>query len=174
MTKRKKKVTARDYPRHFYPEPRIDIGRALREKGLASAMIDTSDGLSTDLAHLCEESSVGAEVDASRIPRARVGKAERQVDLDLALHGGEDYELLFTVRPGKRVPKQIGGVPLTEIGRIIRSRKISFRTSPIRFTNSSLAGGSTSEVRATTVLPTVYGYLRHQSVSTIKRKSGLR
>jgi thiamine-monophosphate kinase len=130
MTKRKKKVTARDYPRHFYPEPRIDIGRALREKGLASAMIDTSDGLSTDLAHLCEESSVGAEVDASRIPRARVGKAERQVDLDLALHGGEDYELLFTVRPGKRVPKQIGGVPLTEIGRIIRTRKISFRTSP--------------------------------------------
>ena len=130
MTKRKKKVTARDYPRHFYPEPRIEIGRILREKGLASAMIDTSDGLSTDLAHLCEESGVGAEVDASRIPRARVGKAARQVDLDLALHGGEDYELLFTVRPGKRVPKQIGGVPLTEIGRIIRSRKIFLRTGP--------------------------------------------
>jgi len=130
MTKRMKKVTARDYPRHFYPEPRIEVGRTLREKGLASAMIDTSDGLSTDLAHLCEESGVGAEVDASRIPRARVGKAARQVDLDLALHGGEDYELLFTVRPGKRVPKQIDGVPLTEIGRIIRSREIFFRTGP--------------------------------------------
>ena len=90
---------------------------------MASAMIDTSDGLSTDLSHLCEESGVGAEVDASRIPRASVGKPERQVDLDLALHGGEDYELLFTARPGKRVPKQIDGVPLTEIGRIIRSRK---------------------------------------------------
>jgi len=130
MTKRKKKVTARDYPRHFYPEPRIQIGRILRGKGLAAAMIDTSDGLSTDLAHLCEESGIGAEVDASRIPRARVGKLEREVNLDLALHGGEDYELLFTVRPGKRVPKQIDGVPLTEIGRIIRSRRIFLRTGP--------------------------------------------
>ncbi len=59
-------------------------------------MIDTSDGLSTDLAHLCEESGVGAELDAALIPRARVGKPAREVDLDLALHGGEDYELLFT------------------------------------------------------------------------------
>ena len=103
-------------------------------------MIDTSDGLSTDLAHLCEESGVGAEVDASRIPRARVGKAERQVDLDLALHGGEDYELLFTVRPGKRVPKQIDGVPLTEIGRIIRSRKIFLRTGPHQVHELKLRG----------------------------------
>ena len=68
-------------------------------------MIDTSDGLSTDLAHLCEESGVGAELDSALIPRARVGKPAREVDLDLALHGGEDYELLFTVRPGKRSPQ---------------------------------------------------------------------
>jgi len=64
---------ARLYPRHFYPEPRVELGRILREKNLASAMIDLSDGLSTDLAHICEESRVGAELDATLIPRARVG-----------------------------------------------------------------------------------------------------
>jgi len=120
----KKKLNPRDYPRHFYPEPRVAVGRILREKGLASAMIDTSDGLSTDLAHLCEEGGVGAELDAALIPRARVSKAAREVDLDLALHGGEDYELLFTAPPGKRVPSHIAGVPVTHIGHITRPRKI--------------------------------------------------
>ena len=116
----KSRLNPREYARHFYPEPRVELGRVLREKELASAMIDTSDGLSTDLAHICEESGVGAEVDASRIPRASVGKPSRVVDLDFALHGGEDYELLFTARPAKRVPNQIGGVAITEIGRITR------------------------------------------------------
>ena len=124
MAKPKKNLNPRDYPRHFYPEPRVELGRILREKSLASAMIDSSDGLSTDLAHLCEESGVGAKLDAALIPRARVGKPAREVDLDLALHGGEDYELLFTARPGKRVPKQIAGVALTQIGQITRGRKI--------------------------------------------------
>jgi thiamine-monophosphate kinase len=126
-SKPRKKLNPRDYRRHFYPEPRIEVGRILREKGMASAMIDTSDGLSTDLAHLCEESGVGAEIDAALIPRAKVGKPARQVDLDLALHGGEDYELLFTARPGKSVPAQIAGVTLTCIGRITRPRKILLR-----------------------------------------------
>ena len=126
-TKPKKKVKLRDYPRHFYPEPRVELGRILREKGLASAMIDTSDGLSTDLAHLCEESGVGAEVEAVLIPRASVGRPAREVDLDLALHGGEDYELLFTARPGKRIPAQIAGVPLTHIGSVTRSRRMLVR-----------------------------------------------
>lgn len=119
-----KKLNPRDYPRHFYPAPRIEVGRILREKSLAAAMIDTSDGLSTDLAHICEESGVGAEIGAALIPRARVGKPVRKVDLDLALHGGEDYELLFTARPGKRIPKQIAGVAITEIGRIVRGSRI--------------------------------------------------
>ncbi len=119
-----KKVGAREYARHFYPEPRIAIGRMLREKKLVSAMIDTSDGLSTDLAHLCEESGVGAEINAAAIPRARVGKPEHEVDFDLALHGGEDYELLFTAPPGKRVPAEIGGIALTQIGLISKSPKI--------------------------------------------------
>jgi thiamine-monophosphate kinase len=118
------KLDPRDYPRHFYPEPRVELGRILREKRLATAMIDLSDGLSTDLAHICEESRVGAEIESTLIPRARVGKPRREVDPDLARHGGEDYELLFTAPPGKRIPAKIAGVPLTPIGQITRRRKI--------------------------------------------------
>jgi thiamine-monophosphate kinase len=124
----KKKLNARDYQRHFYPEPRIELGRTLRERNLASAMIDISDGLSTDLAHICDESHVGAELDATLIPCSRVGKPAREVSLELALHGGEDYELLFTAPPRKRVPAQIDGVPLTCIGHITRSRRIVITT----------------------------------------------
>jgi thiamine-monophosphate kinase len=123
----KKKLNPRDYRRHFYPEPRVELGRILREKRLASAMIDTSDGLSTDLAHLCEESGVGAELDAALIPRASVSKPAREVDLDLALHGGEDYELVFTSPPGKSIPAEIAGVALTHIGDISRPPKILLR-----------------------------------------------
>ena len=123
------KVKPRDYVRHFYPEPRVELGRVLREKKLASAMIDTSDGLSTDLSHICEESGVGAEIDSSLIPRAFVGKPAREVDLDLALHGGEDYELLFTAAQKKGIPRHIAGVAITQIGRITRTRGIFVRNS---------------------------------------------
>lgn len=120
----KRKLNPRGYPRHFFPEPRIELGRILRERGLASAMIDTSDGLSTDLSHICEESGVGAELQADSIPRSTVGKPPRQVDLDLALHGGEDYELLFTAPRRARIPSRLGGVPITQIGQITRRGKI--------------------------------------------------
>ena len=122
---KKRKLRSGGYPRHFFPEPRIELGKILREKKLASAMIDISDGLSTDLAHICEESGVGAEVQAELIPRASVGKPARAVDLQLALHGGEDYELLFTAPSNRRVPSRIVGVPITHIGDITRGRKIS-------------------------------------------------
>src|SRR5580698_4145961 len=124
MAKPKQKLNPRDYPRHFYPEPRIKLGRILREKNLVSAMIDLSDGLSTDLAHICEENGVGAKIASALIPRARVGKPAREVAHDLALHGGEDYELLFTVPQGKWVPARIAGMTLTEIGAITRTQKI--------------------------------------------------
>jgi thiamine-monophosphate kinase len=120
----KRKLRAHEYPQHFFPEPRIELARILREKGMASAVIDTSDGLSTDLAHICEESGVGAEIRAELIPRARVGKPSREVDLQFALHGGEDYELLFTAPRSKRIPSRIAGVPLTRIGQITRRRGI--------------------------------------------------
>jgi thiamine-monophosphate kinase len=108
---------------HVVPQPRIAVGQWLRRHGVASAMIDLSDGLSTDLEHICQESRVGAEIEAESIPRATFspGKLgpEKPVTLDLALHGGEDYELLFT--SGRRVPSKVAGIPVTRIGQITKS-----------------------------------------------------
>ena len=126
--KPKSKLNPADFQAHFFPEPRLRLGRALREKGLASAMIDISDGLSTDLAHICEESRVGAEIVEEAIPRAVIGKLAQEVDLRFALHGGEDYELLFTIPRGRRIPARIAGVPVTEIGRIVRGKKVVIKT----------------------------------------------
>jgi thiamine-monophosphate kinase len=122
--KTRQKLNSREFHRHFFPDPRIELGRVLRQRGLVSAMIDTSDGLSTDLAHICEESGVGAEIQEELIPRARVGRPLKAVDLDLALHGGEDYEMLFTAHGNKSIPSQINGIPITQIGTIRRARGI--------------------------------------------------
>jgi thiamine-monophosphate kinase len=117
---REGKVRGADYERHFRPAARVQVGQWLRQRGLASAMIDVSDGLSTDLEHVCEESGVGAEIEMATIPRARVGRPAREVRFDLALHGGEDYELLFT--SAKKIPAKVAGVPVKRIGRITRKR----------------------------------------------------
>lgn len=119
------KVRPDYYLRHFHPTPRVALGRLLRERKLASAMIDLSDGLSTDLAHICEESRVGARIQSSAIPRATVGMPSRSVGLTLALHGGEDYELLFTARAKKHIPSSARGVRITPIGEITRQRKMT-------------------------------------------------
>ena len=111
-----------DYPQHFRPEPRIKVGKWLRLRKLASAMIDISDGLSTDLTHICEESRVGAVIDAKAIPRATVGNPRREVPLDLAVHGGDDYELLFT--SSKKVPAKVAGVEVSRIGQITSARSL--------------------------------------------------
>lgn len=100
--------------RHLHPEPRIAAGIALRHLGV-SACIDLSDGLSLDLHRLCVESHVSAEI-ASDLPIAK-GATLRQ-----ALHGGEDYELLFTAGPKRRVPGKIAGVSVTCIGAITAGR----------------------------------------------------
>jgi thiamine-monophosphate kinase len=122
--KPKRRLNPGDFKAHFFPEPRIQLGRILREKGLASALIDISDGLSTDLAHICEESGVGAEIEKESIPRAVIGKPDHEVDWRFAMHGGEDYELLFTVPRGRRIPGRIAGVPVTQIGYVIRGKKV--------------------------------------------------
>jgi thiamine-monophosphate kinase len=119
-----RKLRPSEFPCHFHPTPRIEVGRFLLQKGLASAMIDLSDGLSTDLGHICEESNVGAEIHAPAIPRASIGKPACEVELQFALNGGDDYELLFTARLGKRVPARVAGVPITQIGRITRDKRV--------------------------------------------------
>src|SRR5205823_10685409 len=130
----------------FFPEPRLEVGRYLRERKLASSAIDISDGLSTDLSHICQQSGVGALLHEHSIPRSvwPAGSAYRSSApgfhsgalgfrsnalgfnssaLHLALHGGEDYELLFTAAAGAKVPARIGKVRVTRIGEIIADRQ---------------------------------------------------
>jgi thiamine-monophosphate kinase len=109
-------TTAKAEHPHFFPEPRLGIGRALARRRLATAAIDISDGLSVDLQHLCEESGLRAEVDAGLLP---LGSG---ATLQNALHGGDDYELLFTAESDARVPGRIAGVPVRRIGRMLRRR----------------------------------------------------
>jgi thiamine-monophosphate kinase len=101
---------------HLYPTPRVAQGLWLARNAMATAAIDLSDGLSTDLAHLCAESGVAAELDAAALPFAP-GATPAQ-----ALNGGEDYELLFTAPAAARVPSLIEGVPVTQIGHIVAAR----------------------------------------------------
>ena len=116
--------------RHLHPEPRLAFGAALAGTGLAHAVLDVSDGISRDLGRLCAASRVGAEVQADRLPvLPSTSRAARLLDRDpiaAALHGGEEYELLFTARPqderrvgalGKRL-----GLRVTAIGRILPRR----------------------------------------------------
>ena len=120
--------------KHLYPEPRLALGQWLVTRRLATSMIDTSDGLSTDLGHICKASGVGAQVWADEIPLANVPPELKRQGLDamrLALNGGEDYELLFTVpkRFARRLPSVIAGVPITVIGEITNGKKITLLDS---------------------------------------------
>ena len=94
--------------RHLNPEPRLALGRFLREKLHATAAMDISDGLSLDLSRLCLASNMSADI----VPPPRFPGASPEQ----ALHGGEEYELLFCVRHGTRVPAKLDGLPLTRIG----------------------------------------------------------
>ncbi|SRR6266849_10930400 len=92
-------------------------------------MIDLSDGLSSDLSRLCAASAVGARLEKAKIPHVRIPEVARKHGhdpLQLALHGGDDYELLFTVPPrkAKLLPKTFQSVSLTAIGRITQERKL--------------------------------------------------
>lgn len=90
---------------HLSPVPRIKEGRFIAKNKFANSMIDISDGLASDLTRICEASAVGAKVYTSKIPilsaAKEVGRLIKKNPLDLALYGGEDYELLFTASPEK-------------------------------------------------------------------------
>jgi len=130
-----KKPRMAAHPRHFHPDPRIAIGRYLREKKLASAMIDTSDGLSVDLQHICDESRVGAVIYAESLPRVAGPRG-----LEFALHGGEDYELLFTAAKRKVVPNEIAGVSITRIGEIVGGKAVKVATADGRTKRLKVGG----------------------------------
>jgi thiamine-monophosphate kinase len=114
--------------RHL-PEPRLAAGRALTRLRGVGGVIDVSDGLDADLAHLLEGRGLSAEIDPARLPVPRgfaAACARLRLDPDrLARTGGEDYELLFTLRKaalrGARLSRRLG-VPVTEIGRIRAGR----------------------------------------------------
>jgi thiamine-monophosphate kinase len=100
----------------LFPIPRLRVGAALLNRNLATACIDISDGLSTDLQHLCDSSGLSAELHLDRLPIHPLASS----DLNLALHGGEDYELLFAAAPSTKIPRSIAGVPITQIGTFTR------------------------------------------------------
>jgi thiamine-monophosphate kinase len=120
---------------HLYPKIHIELGSWLARRGIASSAMDLSDGLSTDLARLCSASQVGAKIYASKIPRVVIPAAAahklggRKLNpLELALDGGEDYELLFTVpaRMVQKLSQAPGAAALTPIGEIKRNRQLVF------------------------------------------------
>jgi thiamine-monophosphate kinase len=114
--------------KHLYPEPRLALGQWLAESRIATAMMDLSDGLSTDLPRLCEASGVGACIKANSLPITSLA-ATREA-CRLALHGGDDYELLFTVskRNAAQLPRDFRRLALTRIGEITRDKKVVLET----------------------------------------------
>ena len=110
--------------RQLRPDPRVGWGMVLGDERLATSLIDISDGLSSDLNHLCTESGVGALIESSLLPidhQVVELCGRRALDpLQLALHGGEDFELLFTVRAGDvgRLPRRVDGTGITRIGEV--------------------------------------------------------
>ena len=143
MALRRGRKTGAEFERYFHPQPRLAVGRRLRTRGVASAMIDLSDGLSTDLAHICDESGVGAVIDAPAIPLAEVGRNGIRADLRFGLHGGDDYELLFTA--SGRIPEKVERVRITRIGEIVKGRGVTL--VDVRGRKSKLATGGWQHFR---------------------------
>jgi thiamine-monophosphate kinase len=112
--------------RFLRPNARLDAGARLAALRPAPAAIDLSDGLMQDLGHILERSRVGAEIDASRIPISPAYRAIVGDDLSHALGGGEDYELLFCVRPGHSEAQltQRLGVAVHKIGKVVSGRRL--------------------------------------------------
>ena len=105
---------------HLFPEPRVAVARRLRT--LASSAIDLSDGIATDLDHLCQASRLCAVLEADQLPIHPLAQAHPSAHV-LALSGGEDYELLFTAAASTRIPRRIAGVPVYSIGHMRKPAK---------------------------------------------------
>jgi len=115
--------------KQLYPEPRLAVGSWLRKHRLATSMMDLSDGLSSDLSRLCDASAVGARIQSALLPQLSTAKKDRRATFnvtEMALHGGDDYELLFTVDKTNvsRIPRTIDRIPITRIGTIAAGSKI--------------------------------------------------
>lgn len=117
---------------HLNPLPMVGLGMQLGKSGVAAAMLDVSDGIATDLAHICKESRVGAEVEETTLPanpffKQLCQKVNRD-PLQLMLGGGEDYQLLFTAEQISReliqkIEQDID-IPLTRIGKVTRGQGV--------------------------------------------------
>ena len=116
--------------KHLCPEPRVKAGRLLAQKRLASAMTDISDGLIRDLKHITLESNVGAMVELEKIPLSKETKnylKKYPPAVKTILSGGEDYELLFTAKPGaeqsiRGISKRLG-IRISRVGKILPKNK---------------------------------------------------
>ncbi len=120
---------SRLYQAFLDPRPRVELGLFLAENSLASAMMDLSDGISHDLPRLCRMSHAGAEIMEEMVPVSAVLKKHTSKPLSYAIHGGEDYELIFTVHPSKEksVQEVKDKFRLSRIGHITASREIFLR-----------------------------------------------
>ncbi|MBI5586180.1 MAG: thiamine-phosphate kinase [Deltaproteobacteria bacterium] len=123
---------------HQGPRPQVELGQFLVRRGYAGAMIDLSDGLASDLRHLCRASGVGARIDTGRLPLSPAFRAATAwlatPPLEIALRGGEDYQLLFTVPPGLQAKMEAQvrrrrEVTLFRIGEITPGKRILLITS---------------------------------------------
>lgn len=112
--------------RHRRPDPRCASGMWLAQSGMVRCMMDLSDGLSVDLPRMCAACGVGAEIDAAGLPVFADALSRDWDPVSLALHGGEDFELLFAVAASKaalledQYPRELP--PVTRIGKLIRGR----------------------------------------------------
>ena len=122
---------------HLRPCARVDLGMKLAESGLVHAMMDVSDGLATDLAHLARASGVGAKIFAAHLvihPALKQAAAMLEKDpLEWMLQGGEDYELLFTAAPEKSDQlvqlAASSGLSLSQVGTVVSGSGVTLVTS---------------------------------------------
>ena len=134
--------------RYLFPEPRTRVGLLLGRNRAATACVDLSDGLADAVRRIADASGVGVAIDADAVPvepdAAKWFAARKAEPLSAAMSGGDDYELLFTVRPRtrKRLAAALrhGHAPITRIGQCTDDRAVVVQRGPAR---ESISGGYT-------------------------------